>query len=129
MLGLRPADLTVLPGEDQAALVYISQVKEGMTTDMFICKPNLILLSMKQKQRKSPEQTTSCFGRAHSKPKPCPQELLKKKAKRKKAMVDFGLLISCKGTQSHFTKNLSNINEILESDVYQFLLAYLTWYA
>lgn len=29
MLGLRPADPTVLPGERQPALVYISQVKEG----------------------------------------------------------------------------------------------------
>lgn len=103
--------------------------RKGMTTDMFICKPNFILLSVKQKQGKSPEQTTSCFGRAHSKPKPCPQELQTKQAKRKKTMVDFGLLISCKSTQSYFTKNLSNINEILESDGYQFLLVYLTCYA
>lgn len=34
-------------------------------------------------------------------------------------MVDFGLLVSCKGTLSYFTKNLSNINEILESDGYR----------
>lgn len=29
MPGLRPADLTALPGNRQTVLVYISQVKEG----------------------------------------------------------------------------------------------------
>lgn len=101
-----------------------------MKVDMFLCKPPILfyfmLLSMKQKQRKSPEQTASCSGRARSKPKPRPQQLQKKKAKGKKTMVDVELLISCVNTHSYFTKNLSNFNNILESDGYRLLPVNLT---
>lgn len=105
-----------------------------MKIHIFICKPQyfyFILLSMKQKQRKSPEQPTRCSRSAHSKarqlkPTPRPQELQKKKAKRKKTMVDFELFISCMSAKSYFIKYLSNINNILESDGCHFPPANLT---
>lgn len=43
------ADLTALPGDRQAALVYMSQVKEGNEDGLFIQKPQdfyFLLLSM-----------------------------------------------------------------------------------
>lgn len=78
---------------------------------------------MKQRQGETPQQTSSCTRRAHSrlsqlKSKLGPQELQEKKANRMKTMVYI-----------YIYKNLSNINMNLESECCKFPHVNLTFWA